>query len=176
MMFDAIVIGSGMSGGIAAKELCERGLKTLIIERGRKLEHGASYNDWMQPWDLPNGGQRPGRGTGPRLSDPAPVLCGEHCHQGPVGQGQPAPYETRKTSPFSWIRGYHLGGRSIMWGRQTYRFSEMDFAANKRDGNGMDWPIRYADMAPWYDKVETFIGVSGANEGLPQFPMASSCP
>lgn len=169
-MFDAIVIGSGMSGGIAAKELCERGLKTLIIERGRKLEHGASYNDWMQPWDLPNGGGVPEE----ELARDYPIQ--RQCYAVNTAtkdlwvKDSQHPYQIPEDKPFSWIRGYHLGGRSIMWGRQTYRFSEMDFASNARDGNGVDWPIRYADMAPWYDKVETFIGVSGANEGLPQLP------
>lgn len=169
-MFDAIVIGSGMSGGIAAKELCERGLKTLVLERGRKIEHGASYNDWMQPWDLPNGGGVPEE----VLAKDYPIQ--RQCYAVNTATQQywvkdsQHPYETPENKPFSWIRGYHLGGRSIMWGRQTYRYSEMDLSQNARDGHGVDWPIRYADLAPWYDKVETFIGVSGENEGLPQLP------
>jgi len=169
-MFDAIVIGSGMSGGIAAKELCELGLKTLVLERGRKLEHGSSYTDWMQPWDLPNGGGIPEE----ELEKDYPIqrqcyAVSSATQQYWVKDSQ-HPYETPEDKPFSWIRGYHLGGRSIMWGRQTYRMSEMDLQSNARDGHGTDWPIRYADLAPWYDKVETFIGVSGANEGLPQLP------
>lgn len=169
-MFDAIVIGSGMSGGMAAKELCELGLKTLVLERGRKIEHGASYNDWMQPWDLPTGGGVPEE----VLEKDYPIQ--RQCYAVNTATQQywvkdsQHPYETPENKPFSWIRGYHLGGRSIMWGRQTYRYSEMDFSSNARDGHGVDWPIRYADMAPWYDKVETFIGVSGENEGLPQLP------
>ena len=169
-MFDAIVIGSGMSGGMAAKELCERGLKTLVIERGRKLEHGTSYTDALQPWELPNAGGIPED----ELARDYPIqrqcyAVNSATQQYWVKDSQ-HPYDTPADKPFSWIRGYHLGGRSIMWGRQTYRLSEMDLAANARDGHGTDWPIRYADLAPWYDKVETFIGVSGENEGLPQLP------
>ncbi|NOW45652.1 choline dehydrogenase-like flavoprotein [Novosphingobium sp. SG751A] len=169
-MFDAIVIGSGMSGGMAAKELCELGLKTLVLERGRKIEHGASYNDWMQPWDLPNGGGVPEE----VLEKDYPIQ--RQCYAVNTATQQywvkdsRHPYETPENKPFSWIRGYHLGGRSIMWGRQTYRLSEMDLSSNARDGHGVDWPIRYADLAPWYDKVETFIGVSGENDGLAQLP------
>ncbi|MGV3510500.1 MAG: GMC oxidoreductase [Novosphingobium sp.] len=169
-MFDAIVIGSGMSGGIAAKELCERGLKTLVIERGKKMEHGASYSDWMQPWEVPNGGSIPEE----ELARDYAVQ--RHCYAVSTATQQfwvkdsEHPYSTPEDKPFWWIRGYHLGGRSIMWGRQTYRMSEMDFEANARDGHGSDWPIRYADLAPWYDHVEEFIGVSGSQEGLPQLP------
>lgn len=170
MAFDAIVIGSGMSGSMAAKELCERGLKTLVIERGRKLEHGASYTDWMQPWDLPNAGM---------VAEE--VLARDYKVQGKQYNMNTAtqqywvkdnehPYTTPEDKPFAWIRGYHLGGRSIMWGRQSYRLSPMDFEANARDGHGSDWPIRYEDLAPWYSHVEKFIGVSGSVEGLPQLP------
>ncbi|MBC2653272.1 GMC family oxidoreductase [Novosphingobium flavum] len=169
-MFDAIVIGSGMSGSMAAKELCERGLKTLVIERGRKLEHGASYTDWMQPWDLPNAGM---------VAEE--VLARDYKVQGKQYNMNTAtqqywvkdnehPYTTPEDRPFAWIRGYHLGGRSIMWGRQSYRLSPMDFEANARDGHGSDWPIRYEDLASWYSHVEKFIGVSGSVEGLPQLP------
>ncbi len=169
-MFDAIVIGSGMSGGLAAKELCERGLKTLVLERGRKLEHGADYTDSLEPWDLPNAGGIPEE----VLERDYPIQ--RQCYA--VGSAtqhlwvkdSEHHYNTPEDKPFSWIRGYHLGGRSIMWGRQTYRLSEMDLSSNARDGHGTDWPIRYADLAPWYDHVETFIGVSGNNDGLPQLP------
>jgi choline dehydrogenase-like flavoprotein len=169
-MFDAIVIGSGMSGGIAAKELCERGLKTLVLERGRKLEHGTSYTDWMQPWDLPNANMIPEE----ELARDYPIqgqcyAMNESTRQYWVKDSE-HPYSTPEDKPFSWIRGYHLGGRSIMWGRQSYRLSEMDFEANARDGHGSDWPIRYADIAPWYDHIEKFIGVAGSKEGLPQLP------
>jgi choline dehydrogenase-like flavoprotein len=169
-MFDAIVIGSGMSGGIAAKELCEQGLKVLVIERGRKLEHGADYTDWMQPWDLPNGGGIPEEVLEKDYPIQRQCYAVSSATQQYWVKDSQHPYETPTDKPFSWIRGYHLGGRSIMWGRQTYRLSEMDFQSNARDGHGIDWPIRYADIAPWYDKIETFIGVSGAKEGLPQLP------
>ena len=169
-MFDAIVIGSGMSGGLAAKELCERGLKTLVIERGRKVEHGADYTDGLQPWDLPNLNGIPEE----ELERDYPIqrqcyAVGAATQQYFVKDSEHH-YNTPENKPFSWIRGYHLGGRSIMWGRQTYRLSEMDLSSNARDGHGTDWPIRYADLAPWYDHVETFIGVSGNNDGLPQLP------
>jgi choline dehydrogenase-like flavoprotein len=169
-MFDAIVIGSGMSGGIAAKELCERGLKTLVLERGRKLEHGASYTDWMQPWELPNANMVPDE----ELDRDYPVQ--RNCYAMTAATQQywvkdsEHPYSFPADKPFAWIRGYHLGGRSIMWGRQSYRLSPMDFEANAKDGHGADWPIRYEDLAPWYDHIERFIGVAGSKEGLPQLP------
>ena len=169
-MFDAIVIGSGMSGGIAAKELCERGLKTLVLERGRKLEHGASYTDWMQPWDIGNANLVPEE----ELERDYPIQGTCYAMSAATKQywvkDSEHPYSTPEGKPFSWIRGYHLGGRSIMWGRQSYRLSEMDFAANAKDGHGSDWPIRYSDIAPWYDHIEKFIGVAGSNEGLAQLP------
>lgn len=169
-MFDAIVIGSGMSGGIAAKELCERGLKTLVIERGRKLEHRASYTDWMQPWDIPNANMIPEE----ELARDYPIqskcyAMNETTRQYWVKDSE-HPYSFPDDKPFHWIRGYHLGGRSIMWGRQSFRLSEMDFEANAKDGHGSDWPIRYADLAPWYSHVERFIGVAGSKEGLSQLP------
>lgn len=169
-MFDAIVIGSGMSGGIAAKELCERGLKTLVIERGRKLEHGASYTDWMQPWDLPNAGMIPEE----ELVRDYPVQS--KCYAVTAATKQywvkdsEHPYTTPEGKPFDWIRGHHLGGRSLMWGRQSYRLGPQDFEANALDGHGADWPIRYEDLAPWYGHVEKFIGVAGSREGLTQLP------
>ena len=169
-MFDAIVIGSGMSGGIAAKELCELGLKTLVLERGRKVEHGSDYNDWMQPWDLPNAGNIPEE----ELARDYPIQRQCYAHYSATQhlfvKDSEHPYQVPEQKPFSWIRGYHLGGRSIMWGRQTYRLSDMDMSANKRDGHGIDWPIRYADLAPWYDRIEEFIGVAGANDGLAHLP------
>ena len=118
-MFDAIVIGSGISGGIAAKELCERGLKTLVIERGRKVEHGASYTDWMQPWDVPNGGNIPEE----ELDRDYAVQ--RHCYALSSATKQfwvkdsDHPYSTSEEKPFEWIRGYQLGGRSLTWGRQS---------------------------------------------------------
>lgn len=169
-MFDAIVIGSGMSGGIAAKELCERGLKTLVLERGRKLEHGASYTDEVLPWELNNANMIPEEELArdypiQRLSSSLSDVTRQYWVKDPEH-----PYSMPDDKPFGWFRGNHLAGRSIMWGRQTYRLSEMDFQSNAQDGHGVDWPIRYADLAPWYDHVERFIGVSGSKEGLPQLP------
>lgn len=169
-MYDAIVIGSGMSGGIAAKELCERGLKVLVLERGRKIEHVVDYMDTQMPWELPNNNMIPED----ELAEHYPVQ--RQCYAVNAAtkkfwvKDNEHPYTTPEAKPFTWIRGYHLGGRSIMWGRQSYRLSEMDFEANAKDGHGADWPIRYRDIAPWYSHVETFIGVAGAKEGLPQLP------
>ncbi len=169
--FDAIVVGSGISGGFAAKELTERGLKVLLLERGRNVEHRKDYiADSKPPWMLANRGL------------PSQELVDEHYQtQGKCYafkdttkhffvKDSETPYETPKDKPFDWIRGYHLGGRSITWHRQSYRLSEMDFNANKLDGYGVDWPIRYKDIAPWYDRVEEFAGISGSIENLPQLP------
>lgn len=166
--FDAIVVGSGISGGWAAKELTEKGLKTLVLERGREVEHLRDYPTMMKnPWDLPHGG---------KLTPDEMKFYPVQGRTNWINQGNKHwwvndldnPYTEVK--PFDWIRGYHTGGRSLMWGKQTYRLSDLDFEANKKEGIGVDWPIRYADLAPWYDYVETFIGVSGAAEGLPHLP------
>ncbi len=170
-IYDAIVIGTGISGGWAAKELCENGLKTLVLERGRMVTHIKDYPTMnMDPWDFKNRGlqhendiknQRvQNRLWGGGLTKPSL----KHWFVDDLKH----PYS--ETKRFDWLRGYHVGGRSIMWGRQSYRLSDMDFEANKKDGHGVDWPIRYKDIAPWYDKVEEFIGVSGQNLGLDQLP------
>lgn len=169
-MFDAIVIGSGMSGGIAAKELSERGLKTLVLERGKKLEHGTSYTDSVLPWELNNANMIPDEVLARDYPIQSKCYAMSDVTQQYWVKDSEHPYLTPEGRPFDWIRGNHLGGRSIMWGRQTYRMSEMDFEANAKDGHGSDWPIRYADIAPWYSHVEKFIGVSGSKEGLPQLP------
>lgn len=169
--FDAIVIGSGITGGWAAKELTERGLKVLMLERGRQIEHQLDYeNEMKAPWEMPF------RGFGD------PKLYAEHYPVQSKGMNfdewtkdhfvkdSVHPYQTTKESPFQWRRGYQLGGRSLTWGRQCYRWSDYDFSANQRDGHGVDWPVRYADLLPWYDHVEAFIGVNGSEEGLPQLP------
>lgn len=167
--YDAIVVGTGISGGWAAKELCENGLKTLVLERGRMVKHVEDYPTAnLDPWDMPNGGV-PTREIIERK--PKQHRTGyvtnqdtEHFFVDDVKH----PYNEDRR--FDWIRGYHVGGRSIMWGRQSYRLSDIDFEANKKEGIAVDWPVRYKDIAPWYDKVEEFIGVSGENLGLKQLP------
>lgn len=170
MKFDAIVIGSGMSGGIAAKELCERGLKVLVIERGKNIDPATDFADDKMPWELPNNNGVPED----EVAEHYPVQSKCYAFSAATKQfwakDSEQPLSTPEDKPFAWIKGDHLGGRSIMWGRQSYRLSEMDLEANAKDGHGVDWPIRYADLAPWYDHVEKFIGVAGSKEGLPQLP------
>jgi len=167
--YDAIVVGTGISGGWAAKELCENGLKTLVLERGPMVKHREDYPTAnMDPWDFPHAGQatredikqqekqsRTGYTTG---------AASKHWFVNDLEH----PYN--ETKRFDWMRGYHVGGRSIMWGRHSYRWSDIDFSANKNEGIAVDWPVRYKDIAPWYDKVESYIGVSGESLGLPQLP------
>lgn len=169
MTYDAIVVGSGISGGWAAKELCEKGLKVLMLERGRDIKHVEGYKTaTMNPWDFPHRGKVD---TMAREEYWASVRTGytaneEHRHH--FENDKQNPYSEKR--PFDWIRGYHVGGRSLMWGRQSYRWNERDFTANLEDGHGIDWPIRYKDLAPWYKYVESFIGVSGSREGLDVLP------
>lgn len=171
MDFDAIVVGSGITGGWAAKELTEAGLKVLMIERGREIRHQQDYaTELKSPWEMPFRGS----GDAALYAREYPVqMLNRHFTeytQGHFVNDAQNPYVTAPGTDFNWFRSYQLGGRSLTWGRQSYRWSDYDFAANKRDGHGTDWPIRYADVAPWYDKVEEFIGVSGAAEGLAQLP------
>ncbi len=166
--YDAIVVGSGIAGGWAAKELTERGLRVLLLERGKNVEHVKDYvNAFKGPWEYPYRGRRTRA-----MEEAYPVLRRDY----PLNEknldwwasDQDSPYtEIRR---FDWFRGYQVGGRSLMWGRQSYRLGELDFEANARDGVGADWPIRYADIAPWYDHVERFAGISGSREGLSQLP------
>ena len=168
--FDAIVVGSGVSGGWAAKELCEKGLKTLMLDRGKKLEHVTDYtNTNAAPWELTHRDQTTqlDRETYPVQST---VYAFKEATKHLWIKDLENPYTTPEGQDFRWIRGDHVGGRSLMWGRQSYRLSDLDFEANARDGHGVDWPVRYQDIAPWYDHVEKFIGVSGQKEGLPQLP------
>ncbi|MFW6157477.1 MAG: GMC oxidoreductase [Balneolaceae bacterium] len=166
--YDAIVVGTGISGGWAAKELTEKGLNTLVLERGRNVEHGDYPTATKQPWELPYNDQL----TEEEKEDyPVQLRTGYTMKQSTKHwwvKDTDQPYEEVKR--FDWIRGYHVGGRSLMWGRQSYRLSDMDFEANARDGIAVDWPIRYDDIAPWYDYVEEFAGISGKEEGLPQLP------
>ena len=166
--YDAIVIGSGISGGWAAKELTERGLKTLLLERGRNLEHIRDYtNATKDPWEMPHRG---GATLADRQSHPVLGSTGyiTEANLDYWVDEKEAPYTQVK--PYNWMRGYHLGGRSLMWGRQSYRLSDFDFEANLKEGVGSDWPLRYKEIAPWYDHVERFAGISGSIEHMPQLP------
>jgi len=167
--YDAIVIGSGISGGYAAMELCTKGYKTLILERGSDIKHGDYPTANMDPWDFENQGKLKQEELDKhyfkqnRLS----WWVGEG-HKHLINKDDEYPYDEVKR--YDWIRGHHVGGRSLMWGRQCYRWSDIDFEANLKEGIAIDWPIRYKDIEPWYDYVETFVGVSGRKEGLPQIP------
>jgi len=167
-VYDAIVIGTGISGGWAAKELCENGLKTLVLDRGRMVKHIEDYPTMHKdPWDLKHRGEKNPEDVKNQKKQNRSYILGPNSKHWFVNDLK-HPYN--ETKPFDWIRGYHVGGRSLMWARQSYRLSDIDFKANKKDGHGIDWPIRYKDISPWYDKVEEFIGVSGENLGLPQLP------
>nr|WP_300309448.1 GMC family oxidoreductase [Halomonas sp.] len=166
--YDAIVVGSGISGGWAAKELSEKGLKVLMLERGRNIEHVKDYhNAHKEAWDYPHRGE-----ATQQMKDDYPVLSRDYPlneqTQGMWANEKDCPYVEEKR--FDWFRGYHVGGRSLMWGRHSYRWSDLDFEANQRDGIAIDWPIRYADLEPWYDHVERFAGISGSREGLDVLP------
>jgi len=168
IIYDAIVVGTGISGGWAAKELCENGLKTLVLERGRMVEHIKDYPTMNKDdWDFPFKGQLPREEKKKFHSENSTWAPGEDSAHFFADHAD-HPYD--QTKPFAWLRGYHVGGRSITWGRQSYRFSDIDFGANKKDGHGVDWPVRYKDISPWYDKVEKYIGVNGENLGLKQLP------
>ena len=166
--YDAIVVGSGISGGWAAKELTEKGLKVLMLERGQEIKHVKDYtNTNKNPWEFPHRGGR----TQQMIAD-YPVLRRDY----PLNEmnldwwanDKDAPYTEVKR--FDWFRGYHMGGRSLMWGRQSYRWSDFDFEANGKEGVAVDWPIRYKDLAPWYDHAESFAGISGNRDNLAQLP------
>lgn len=170
--YDAIVIGSGISGGWAAKELTEKGLKVLMLERGRNIQHIKDYKTANNnPWDFEHRGKQT-----QQIKHDLPVATRDWAggtivheeNQTAWANEKDCPYVEKK--PFTWWRSYQLGGRSLLWGRQSYRLSDFDFEANAKDGYGVDWPIRYRDLAPWYDHVERFAGISGSKEGLPQLP------
>jgi choline dehydrogenase-like flavoprotein len=176
MDFDAIVVGSGISGGWVAKELCERGFKTLVLERGRMVRHKHDYTDFAPPWELPTRGWVSEDEKREHYYVQAWSYAFNTATKNFWVRDSDHPYETPPGRPFNWLRGYHLGGRSITWGRQTYRYSDFDFTANKQDGHGVDWPVRYADLERWYAHVERFAGISGAAENLPQLPDGNFLP
>ncbi|WEK36819.1 MAG: GMC family oxidoreductase [Candidatus Pseudobacter hemicellulosilyticus] len=167
-VYDAIVVGSGISGGWAAKELAEKGLKVIMLERGNDIKHVKDYvNANKNPWEFPHRGGK----TQEMIKD-YPVLNRDY----PLNETNLEYWTNEKDCPytetkrFDWYRGYHVGGRSLMWGRQSYRWSDLDFEANAKDGHAVDWPIRYKDIASWYSYVEKFAGISGNKDGLPQLP------
>jgi choline dehydrogenase-like flavoprotein len=166
--YDAIVIGSGISGGWAAKELTEKGLKTIMLERGRNIEHIKDYvNANKDPWEFPHRG-----GRTVKMVEDYPVLKRDY----PLNEVNLDYWTNEKESPyvetkrFDWFRGYHVGGRSLMWGRQSYRWADFNFEENLKDGIGVDWPIRYKDLEPWYGYVEKFAGISGNKDGIAVLP------
>ncbi len=167
--FDVIVVGSGMSGGWVAKEMCERGLKVAVIEKGRNIEPAEDFTDHVDPWDTPNLNRKTPEDIAKHPIQSTVYAYNQNTKQYWVDDNE-HPYIVPDGQDYIWRRGYHKGGRSIMWGRQTYRMSEIDFEANKKDGIGIDWPVRYADIKPWYDYVERFVGVSGSIEGLDILP------
>jgi choline dehydrogenase-like flavoprotein len=174
--FDAIVVGSGITGGWAAKELTEKGLKTLVLEAGRNIVPEEDYVEHVPQWEMKFRGMSDRR----RLIEDQPIqstcyACDEWSSKFFISDKE-HPYTTDPGKPFLWIRGRQVGGRSITWGRQSYRWSDLDFEANVREGVAIDWPIRYADIAPWYDYVEDFAGISGEALGLAQLPDSKFLP
>jgi len=166
--FQAIVIGAGMSGSWVAKELCDAGVKTLLLDRGPEVVHVRDYpTTTLNPWEFERGGKVT---AAEKAANPILSRCyayGEESEHFFVKDAE-QPYVQEK--PFDWIKGYQVGGKSLMWARQTQRWSEFDFAGPKRDGFAVDWPIRYSDIKEWYDKVETFVGISGEMDGLDALP------
>lgn len=168
MTYDAIVIGSGISGGWAAKELCEGGLKTLVLERGRLVEHIKDYTTMnLDPWDMKYRGALPAEIQQKHYKAGRTGFIGEDTEHF-WANDEENPYTEVK--PFMWARAHQMGGRSLLWGKQTYRWSDLDFEANAKDGYGVDWPIRYKDIESWYTYVEKYAGISGEAMGLPQLP------
>jgi choline dehydrogenase-like flavoprotein len=166
--YDAIIVGSGISGGWAAKELCEKGLKVLVLERGSNVEHIKDYTTTnTPPWEFPHRLSLTQEEKKNNFVQSRHYSYREDNKQFYIND-QENPYAEKKR--FDWIRGDIVGGRSLLWGRATYRWSDLDFESNLKDGHGVDWPIRYKDLAPWYDYVESFIGVSGNNDGIPHLP------
>ena len=167
-IFDAILVGSGISGGWAAKELTEKGLKTILLERGRNVEHIKDYEGTEKnPWELEH---RNGSTQEDKKNSPIQSKCYAYDEVSKKFFVNDNDHPYNAVKPFDWIRGNHVGGRSLMWGRQSYRWSPLDFESNAKDGHGTDWPIRYNDLAPWYSYVEKFAGISGNRDGLSMLP------
>jgi glucoside 3-dehydrogenase (cytochrome c) catalytic subunit len=166
--YDAIVIGSGVSGGWAAKELTEKGMQTLVLEAGPMIVPEKDYVEHVPTWDIKYRGMRDRKFE--EVYQPIQRQIGDEWNSKFFVNDLDNPYTTPPDAPYLFLRGRHLGGRSVMWGRQSYRWGDVNFESNMKDGHGIDWPIRYKDIEPWYDYVEDFIGVSGQAEGLPQLP------
>lgn len=167
-VYDAIVVGSGISGGWAAKELCEKGLKVIMLERGQNVEHIKDYHNANKaPWEFPHRGTRT-----QKMIEEYPVLKRDY----PLSEKNLDWWASDKDCPytevkrFDWFRGYQVGGRSLLWGKQSYRLADLDFEANAKDGIAVDWPVRYKEIAPWYDYVERFAGISGNRDGIEHLP------
>jgi choline dehydrogenase-like flavoprotein len=168
--FDAIVVGSGITGGLAAKELTELGLRTLVLEAGRPIDPARDYGEHRAPFEMKFRGLGDRRHVDERQQVQRRSVSFDELSHRFWTDDVDNPYTTSAERPFDWLRARQVGGKSIIWGRQVYRWSDLDFEANARDGVAVDWPIRYADVAPWYDRVERFIGVSGMAEGLAHLP------
>ncbi|MEL7312676.1 MAG: GMC family oxidoreductase [Pseudomonadota bacterium] len=170
-VYDVIVVGSGMSGGWAAKEFCEKGFKTLVIERGRLVEHREGYTgEGKGPWEFPNRTKVEKRLIDERYHVQQKCYAFNDATKQFFGDDHDLPYSTEPSTGFDWIRANQLGGKSVLWHRQSYRFNRWDFEANLADGVGIDWPVRYSDLAPWYERVERFVGISGNDDQLDQLP------
>jgi choline dehydrogenase-like flavoprotein len=169
--FDVVVVGSGASGGWVAKQLTEAGLRVAVLEAGRKLDPAVDFTDHKRPFEMPRRGNRySSRATREdQKIQSQTAQCNEYTNHLFVKDTE-LPYTTPKDRPFNWIRSRHVGGKSITWGRQSYRLSDLDLKAASRDGFGVDWPLDYAELAPHYERVERFVGISGQAEGLPQLP------
>ncbi len=168
--YDAIIVGSGVTGGWAAKELGAKGLETLVLEAGRPIDPDKDYAEHVPEWEVRYRGMSDRKRV--EANQPIQETCSgmDEWNSKFFINDKENPYSSAPGKPFLWIRGRQVGGRSIIWGRQSYRWSDLDFEANQRDGIAVDWPIRYAELAPWYDYVEEFAGISGQREGLPQLP------
>lgn len=174
--FDAIVVGSGISGGWAAKELTEKGLKVAVLERGREIKHVEGYETALKnPWDFAHRGRPDNMAAEEYWAGMRTGYTANEEHRYLFENDKQNPYIEKKGG-FDWLRAYHTGGKSLLWGRQTYRWNKEDFEANAKEGVGTDWPIRYEDLAPWYSYVEKFAGISGQREGLDVLPDSEFLP